>query len=94
MSREAIQKHLWQLTQLPTRDHDRYGQQFGSRFSGETYSAFTKPENILVMVAGGSGLYSMVMPNWGGADHTNSAVTVKIDNEFFCEVPGLADVSL
>ena len=94
MSREAIQKHLWQLTQLPTKDHDRYGQQFGSRFSGETYSAFTKPENILVKVAGGSGLYSMVMPNWGGADHANSAVTVKIDNEFFCEVPGLADVSL
>jgi glutathione S-transferase len=35
------------------------------------------------MVAGGSGLYSMVMPNWGGADHANSAVSVLFENNFF-----------
>jgi hypothetical protein len=33
----------------------------------------------------------MVMPNWGGAAHANSAVSVLVDNNFFCEVPGLAD---
>ena len=91
MNRESVQKRLWELTQLPTVDHDRYGGQFGNRFSDETYCTFAKPENILVMVAGGSGLYSMVMPNWGGAAHANSAVSVQVENNFFCEVPGLAD---
>ena len=91
MNRETVQRRLWELTHLPTADHDRYGQQFGSRFTGETYCAFAEPANILVMVAGGSGLYSMVMPNWGGADHANSAVSVKVDDEFFCAIPGLAD---
>lgn len=91
MSREVIQQRLWELTHHATEDHNRYGQQFGSRFEGDTYPSFTSPKNILVMVAGGSGLYSMVMPNWGGADHANSAVTIKIENDFFCEVPGLAD---
>ena len=90
MSREVVQKRLWELTHHSTEDHNRYGQQFGSRFEDETYPCFATPQNILVMVAGGSGLYSMVMPNWGGADHANSAVTVKIENDFFCEVPGLA----
>ena len=91
MSREVVQQRLWELTHHATADHDRYGQQFGSRFSGENYPAFAQPNDILVMVAGGSGLYSMVMPNWGGADHANRAVSVKVEHEFFCEVPGLAD---
>ena len=90
MNREVVQRRLWELTHHPTADHDRYGQQFGSRFSGPTYPAFAAPENILVMVAGGSGLYSMVMPNWGGADHGNCPVSVKVRHDLYCEVPGLA----
>jgi hypothetical protein len=42
------------------------------------------------MVAGGSGLYSMVMPNWGGAANANAAISVKVDTDFFCEIPGLS----
>ena len=87
--REAVAQRLWELTHLSTAEHNRYAQGFGSRFSKETYTAFAKPENILIMVAGGSGLYSMVMPNWGGASHANSAVSVKVDVDQFCEVPGL-----
>ena len=36
-----------------------------------------------LMVAGGSGLYSMVMPNWAGTDHANSEVSVLVENNFF-----------
>lgn len=89
MSREAVAERLWELTHLPTADHDRYGGQFGSRYKTEEYSAFAKPENILIMVAGGSGLYSMVMPSWGGADHFNCPVSVKVERDWFCEVPAL-----
>ena len=42
-----------------------------------------------MMVAGGIGLYSMVMPNWGGAANANSAVSIKVESEFFCAIPGL-----
>jgi hypothetical protein len=90
LSRDAVAERLWELTHLPTADHDRYGGGFGSRFSGDTYCAFAKPENILIMVAGGSGLYSMVMPSWGGAGHANSPVSMLVENNQFCEVPGLA----
>ena len=53
--------------------------------------AFASPDNILIMVAGGSGLYSMVMPSWGGAAHANCPVSEKIELDQFCEVPGLAN---
>ena len=52
-----------------------------------TYNAFKSPQNILVMVAGGVGLYSMVMPNWGGAGHQNRAVSVKVESDFFLRYP-------
>ena len=33
------------------------------------------PEGLLLLVAGGTGLYSTVMPSWGGGAHRNVAVT-------------------
>lgn len=93
-SRETTQRRLWELTHFPKAEHVRYGGEFGAAFRDDpegTYPAFTTPENILLMVAGGSGLYSMVMPNWGGAAHANSAVSEKIELDQFCEVPGLAN---
>ena len=52
--------------------------------------AFTGPEQILVLQAGGSGLYSMVMPSWCAGTHSNAAVSVKVEADMFCEIPGLA----
>lgn len=92
-SRESVQQRLWELTHFAKTEHIRYGGEFGSAFKDDpegTYPAFKAPENILVMVAGGSGLYSMVMPNWGGAANANAAVSVKVDTDFFCEIPGLS----
>lgn len=92
-TRETIQQRLWELTHFPRTEHIRYGGEFGKAFKDDPegdYPAFKEPKNILVMVAGGSGLYSMVMPNWGGAANQNAAVSVKVDNNFFCEIPGLS----
>lgn len=94
-TRETIQQRLWELTHFPKAEHLRYGGEFGNPFKEDpegVYPAFADPKNILVMVAGGSGLYSMVMPNWGGAANQNAAVSVKVDTDFFCEIPGLANV--
>ena len=92
-TREMIQQRLWELTHFPRTEHIHYGGDFGKHFVDDPegdYPAFNAPENILVMVAGGSGLYSMVMPNWGGAANQNAAISVKVDNDFFCEIPGLS----
>ena len=58
-----------------------------------TRHAFSGPEQLLIMMAGGSGLYSMVMPSWCAGAHKNSPSSVLVESEFFCEVPGLAQRS-
>lgn len=62
-------------------------------FSGDNPSrrmAFRGPEQILILQAGGSGLYSMVMPSWCAGTHSNAAVSVKVEADLFCEIPGLS----
>lgn len=54
------------------------------------HKAFAEPADILVTVAGGSGLYSMVMPTWCAGPHRNRAVCEAIELDVFCEIPGLA----
>lgn len=52
--------------------------------------AFAAPEDILITVAGGSGLYSMVMPTWCAGPNRNRAVCRRVEMGEFCEIPGLA----
>ena len=49
--------------------------------------ALSTPESLLILVAGGTGLYSAVMPSWGAGPHGNGHVTVEIDLDQSCEVP-------
>jgi hypothetical protein len=89
MNREALCQRLWELTHLPKARLRKVGGQFAGRSSEEdTYPAFEAPQNILVFTAGGSGLYSMVMPTWCAGAHKNSAVSVLVDTNQFCEIPG------
>jgi hypothetical protein len=60
-----------------------------ARDNPEKRYAFSDPEKLLIVMAGGSGLYSMVMPSWGTGAHSNSASSVKVEADFFCEIPGL-----
>lgn len=53
--------------------------------------AFRSPDQILILQAGGSGLYSMVMPSWCAGAHANSAVSIKVEADMFCEIPAIAD---
>ena len=61
----------------------------GATAKGDRY-AFTGPEQLIILMAGGGGLYSMVMPSWCAGAHKNSPSSIVIESEFFCEVPGLA----
>jgi hypothetical protein len=49
--------------------------------------ALRGPEALLILVAGGTGLYSTVMPSWGAGPHGNGHLTVEIDMDQTCEVP-------
>ncbi len=49
--------------------------------------AVRKPANIHVLVAGGPGLYSMVMPSWCAGPHGNIAVHEAVDISQYCELP-------
>ena len=49
------------------------------------------PGDIVMLTAGGTGLYSMVMPTWCAGPHRNRAIQVKIETDQFCEVPGAGD---
>lgn len=63
---------------------------FAAGFTGPDETerrAFRGPEQILVMMAGGSGLYSMVMPSWCAGNHRNSPSSVLVEDDFFCELP-------
>jgi len=88
LSREAIQQRLWALTHRPKADLREFGASFAGRLTGDDdYPAFKAPEDILVLTAGGSGLYSMVMPSWCAGAHRNSAVTQLVEVDQFCEIP-------
>jgi hypothetical protein len=50
---------------------------------------FHRPEDVLLLVAGGVGLYSMVMPTWCAGSHRNTPVSVEVEVDQACEIPGL-----
>ena len=45
------------------------------------------PSRIVLFQAGGSGLYTMVMPSWCAGPHQNPVVHAEIDLDQACEVP-------
>lgn len=49
--------------------------------------AVRDPAKILLLTAGGAGLYTMVMPSWCAGPHANVAVHAEIEFNLFCEVP-------
>lgn len=45
------------------------------------------PEDLLIVHAGGAGLYSAVAPSWGGGAHGNRPVTRAFETTVACAVP-------
>ncbi|MFC3173876.1 hypothetical protein ACFOD9_06395 [Novosphingobium bradum] len=70
-SAEAISRAR---TGRPSPDPDRF------------VPAIASADNVLVLVAGGSGVYSTVMVPWGGGPHGNAHVTREIVFNDACEV--------
>ena len=60
----------------------------GSGDPDDFLRCFAKPDDVLVLVAGGGGLYSMVMPTWCAGGHQNTFVSVEVELDQACEIPG------
>lgn len=57
---------------------------------GDVVRAFRRPEDLVIIAGGGSGLYSMVLPSWGAGPHVNPSVSARVELNQACEIPGLA----
>ena len=88
MDRATIQRLLFENA---TRSNEELAALAGgfapSAAAEERYNAFNQPEDVLLLVAGGSGLYSMVMPTWCAGPHVNRAVSMTVELDQYCEVP-------
>ncbi len=51
--------------------------------------AFESADDVLVVAAGGAGLYSYVFPTWCAGGHRNRAVTVPVEIGQACAIPGM-----
>jgi hypothetical protein len=91
LNREQIAMELYELCVHDTSEIARLVPGFAGRL-GENKKryCFSSSDQILILVAGGGGLYSMVMPSWCAGAHKNSACSVLVEADQFCEVPGLA----
>ncbi|MEM7341218.1 MAG: hypothetical protein AAF467_21365 [Actinomycetota bacterium] len=55
--------------------------------------AFFDPADVLVLVAGGPGLYSVIMPTWCAGPNRNRAVSMAIELDQACAVPFAVDAA-
>ena len=86
LSRQDIATEIYQRCKMDGAEANRLCAGF-ARKTLNPRQAFTGPEQLLILMSGGSGLYSMVMPSWSAGANKNSAVSVKVEADFYCEVP-------
>ncbi|MEM7405354.1 MAG: hypothetical protein AAF458_08685 [Pseudomonadota bacterium] len=89
LDREAIQEELSRRSTI-SRDHLLHIHP-GAKIpdgDGDRVRAVRDPAKILIVVAGGPGLYSMIMPSWCAGPHANAFVHAPVEIDQFCEIPG------
>lgn len=91
LTREQVAEQLYKICTHSTIELARLVPGFSNRQAEDKKRyVFTSPEDILILMAGGSGLYSMVMPSWCAGANKNSASSVLVEADQFCEIPGLS----
>ncbi len=86
--RTDVQQQLWAAARHERGLLRTYNPGFAGRGNDEDLlPSVPTPQDILVFVAGGGGLYSTVFPSWGAGAHGNPFVCERIDLGQACEVP-------
>ena len=89
MSRADVQAKICEYAVNPTERIRELNPAF-ARSKTDVSHAVRRAEDVLVLVGGGSGLYSHVMPSWAAGAHSNVAVHAPIITDQACEIPGLS----
>ncbi|MEO1061979.1 MAG: hypothetical protein AAFZ07_11210 [Actinomycetota bacterium] len=89
LSRADVRRELAARATNPRGELARLNPAFaGEGHPSDRIPAVRDAADLLVLVAGGPGLYSVVMPSWGTGPHRNPAVHERVDLDQACEVPG------
>jgi hypothetical protein len=86
LSRQDIASEIYQRCKMDGAEANRLCAGF-ARKTLNPRQAYTGPDQLLILMSGGSGLYSTVMPSWSAGANKNSAVSVKVEADLYCEVP-------
>ena len=88
LGRREVKERLADLAVNPTARMAELNPAFAGRSSlPPEFRAVRDPDDLVVLVAGGSGLYSAVMPSWAAGAHTNPVVHAEVILDQACEVP-------
>ena len=88
MSRADVQRELHRLATNRRGDLRRLNPAFaGPGDEDDELPTLPSPDHVLVLVAGGGGLYSSVFPSWSAGAHSNPILHERIDTDQACAVP-------
>ncbi|MCU1504279.1 MAG: hypothetical protein JWM12_3633 [Ilumatobacteraceae bacterium] len=88
LGRADVQRELHRLATNLRGDLRELNPAFaGSGDAGDELHALPSPDHVLVLVAGGGGLYSTVFPSWSAGAHLNPILHERIEADQACEVP-------
>jgi hypothetical protein len=97
LSREDVQAELASRATISVGTMRRISPDSQGRYEeaadDELIHVLKDPSRILLFQAGGSGLYTMVMPSWCAGPHRNAIVHAEIELDQACEVPGMNDLA-
>jgi hypothetical protein len=90
LTREDIQQGIFEESHHRRDELRLYNPGFAGRGAdGDLVPSVVDPAHILVLMAGGAGLYSTVFPSWGAGGHANPWVSEIVDIGQACAVPGI-----
>jgi len=91
LSRSDVQQQLFERATNTRATLARLNPAFAGRGQpDDTIRAVADPNDLLVFVAGGPGLYTSVFPSWGAGGHNNPIVSHPITTDLACEIPTFA----
>ncbi len=86
-TRASIAEAVVERAVVPGRELLRAAGSMGRVDPDRAYSCFASPDDLLIFVAGGGGLYSAAFPSWCAGPHRNQSITVEVELDQACEVP-------
>ncbi len=89
-SRRSIQQAVVERAVVPGSVLAASAATMGSLDPDREYACFREPEDLLVFVAGGGGLYSAAFASWCAGPHRNRAVSVEVEVGQACAIPGFS----